>query len=752
MAPTATDPPARLIVATLLAAFLAVAVPSPAWPQSGAASITGLSAGFVLETAGRLTTAPDQVISGTRSILGEYGGSGSYTPYLRTEPAALPLSPGHTYRVSFAYRILRAPSRGFEVLFYSPTGGAQGSWLPSYTIRGADGDSGTATLQNTLGNFRDYQARWNIVGTGAIVIDDIVIRDVGESTVFAMEDAEPSVVRLAQAFLPEAVVGRGFWVAPAVTGGTAPYVWSIRAGELPPGLRLEASGQVLGKPTTAGRYVLSAGVADASGSTSEIRLTLQVRPAAQPVPRPRPLTFVDKSADPLFSGLPDRRAVVVQPLPYPGAFRNPLKGMRPSVDSTRSHPFATLGRKYIEWNLLENQESDTVERIRKVTDSVIGDLPAYNIKVIPRVYLKWPPDQEYWPADLTPGDYRSPAFRARMARLIERLGQVWNNDPRIAYVETGIIGDWGEQHDPGFPSLDGPDPLSPDQEKQFGDAYQAAFPDKLIMHRYPRDLVAYPFGIHWDVFAAFDRGWWGNDSTGMTRELTGPSQLDKWKIAPRGGEIDPTFLDEPDFSERSLQNVVRKYTPRLVELIRNLHWNHLAVLETLDPSDTELWQKASLVQDALGYRFEIKEALYSPRVEPGGRLVLRLRIRNTGASPFYYPWPLQVELLTDDTHRPAWKSLWEGLDLRQWLPDSEVQIGRSFPLPSDLPAGRYILALAILDPAGMVPSARFAVVNYYNGGRTPLGPVGVSVSPGTEELADFDDLQADRSLYYLPGR
>src|SRR5437667_7166587 len=78
--------------------------------------------GFVLETAGSLTSTASEVIMGTRSIKGAYSGQGTHTPYLRTDPAVLPLSPNRSYRVTFRYRILVAPDKGFEVLFYSPTG------------------------------------------------------------------------------------------------------------------------------------------------------------------------------------------------------------------------------------------------------------------------------------------------------------------------------------------------------------------------------------------------------------------------------------------------------------------------------------------------------------------------------------------------------------------------------------------------------------------------------------------------------
>ena len=47
--------------------------------------------GFVLESAGSLTSNPAEVVSGTRSIKGAYFGTNSFTPYLRTDPSILPL-------------------------------------------------------------------------------------------------------------------------------------------------------------------------------------------------------------------------------------------------------------------------------------------------------------------------------------------------------------------------------------------------------------------------------------------------------------------------------------------------------------------------------------------------------------------------------------------------------------------------------------------------------------------------------------
>jgi hypothetical protein len=62
-----------------------------------------------------------------------------------------------------------------------------------------------------------------------------------------------------------------------VTGGTSPYVWSVSAGALPPGLTLGAStGLLSGIPTTAGTYSFTVKVTDHSGLTDTEPVTMSI--------------------------------------------------------------------------------------------------------------------------------------------------------------------------------------------------------------------------------------------------------------------------------------------------------------------------------------------------------------------------------------------------------------------------------------------------------------------------------------------
>jgi len=145
--------------------------------------------------------------------------------------------------------------------------------------------------------------------------------------------------------------------------------------------------------------------------------------------------------------------------------------------------------------------------------------------------------------------------------------------------------------------------------------------------------------------------------------------------------------------------------------------------------------------------------------------MVKLSVRNTGSAPFYLDWPVAIALLDPATKKPVWSAPLAGVDIRKWQPgedwDSTAfayrrpavpyhEEGRA-ALPPGIKPGRYLLALAILDrQGGMLPSARFAIENYFRGGWHPLGFIGVGEAPGEAALKEvkFDSPAFDDSLHY----
>ncbi|MBN2452317.1 MAG: DUF4832 domain-containing protein [Lentisphaeria bacterium] len=468
--------------------------------------------------------------------------------------------------------------------------------------------------------------------------------------------------------------------------------------------------------------------------------------------------------------------VSVRPEEFPGALNNPLKGFR----GYHSGGYGLLHRQYIPWNAIEVSADDTVDRIISHTNRIaqregkgFGEL---NVKLVPRVYLDWDgtlgtPERpkQHWPADMAEFDYDSPAFHQRLTALIAKLGQAWDQDPRVFAVQMGLIGYWGEHHNPAPTQA---------QRRLLVDAFKRAFKNKPILVRHTdAEFMDAGFGIYYDTFANVGRephrAAEHPDIKGQFPWQATHVYPDIWKHAPIEGEVeynwqkqrenaDPegTFGRTPD--ETMTVPAYRRY---MIDKIRRYHATYLGWISGYNSADPAVLDGAGEVQKAFGYRFVIDWLRYPARLHAGEAVSVRMAVRNTGSAPFYLNWPVAVALLDPATREPVWSAPLTGIDIRDWLPgedwDGEAFAYRtpakqyaasgSATLPANLEQGEYILAVAILDrEGGMVPSVRFAVTNYFTGGWHPFGVTGVGKAPAQTALPDvpFDSPAFDRTLHY----
>ncbi len=88
-------------------------------------------------------------------------------------------------------------------------------------------------------------------------------------------------VRIETAVVPPPVVSEPYSVQLQASGGTPPYRWSLMEGSLPSGLRLDASGLLVGTPATPGATHFTIHVTDSSTppQSATRELTADVKPA-----------------------------------------------------------------------------------------------------------------------------------------------------------------------------------------------------------------------------------------------------------------------------------------------------------------------------------------------------------------------------------------------------------------------------------------------------------------------------------------
>jgi large repetitive protein len=86
--------------------------------------------------------------------------------------------------------------------------------------------------------------------------------------------------------LPSGTVGTSYANVFSVGGGSIPYTWSVRSGQLPPGLALnsditlsQAGDDLSGTPATAGTFIFTMQVTDGQGNQASRQFSLTIQPA-----------------------------------------------------------------------------------------------------------------------------------------------------------------------------------------------------------------------------------------------------------------------------------------------------------------------------------------------------------------------------------------------------------------------------------------------------------------------------------------
>jgi hypothetical protein len=347
---------------------------------------------------------------------------------------------------------------------------------------------------------------------------------------------------------------------------------------------------------------------------------------------------------------------------------------------------------------------------------------------------------------MTAGDYTSDHFKERLVGLIAKMGEAWDNDPRVSCVEMGMIGKWGEQHSPS-PSLE--------MQQLLGTEFLKAFKNKKVMVRYFYHFTDFSFGYHWDSFGHLDEA---NQIEGMASRGT------YWKNNVNGGE---TAFDWGNYLIQPGKNPTealgkKEHLGHLIDCARIIHTNHLGWIGAYDRNDSMAVAGAKEFQKVLGYRFVINKVSFTPQIDNIANHSLRvvMDITNVGSTPLYDKYPLEISLISQDTKNKVWSAVCKDVDCRTWMPgDAWNKTSREYDLKPTVnivdesfdihaPNGEYLLAVTLLDPYTLKPAARFAVDNYFAGGYTLLGRVYVG-SQGTDYSLKgivFDNIEAEKLI------
>ncbi len=400
-----------------------------------------------------------------------------------------------------------------------------------------------------------------------------------------------------------------------------------------------------------------------------------------------------------------------------GPLVNPLKGWVPYVsDGTAVHqPYSTVYYN-VSWRELEPERG-----LFKFAEweHRCWDLAAATGKhVVFRVNVDYPSQPSGVPnwllaegvqttrySDYGGGqspDYHDPRFQTALLRFVKALGARYDSNPRVAFVQVGLLGFWGEWHTWPRTELFAPEPF----QRQVLDAMTTAFPNKKLMARNPSGVAGSyrNLGFHDDMIP---QDTLGKEDWKFLPGILANGLGQNWAQFPRGGEMVPFAASQ--YMGRAFGETMKA--------VRDVHLSWIGpYCPALEQSSSHEFNSncATLIR-AIGYQFSLTHVNVS---FSGGKCRFELRGTNSGVAPFYYPWPVRFALINSKgvvVSQPE-----TGIDIRTWQPGDfyskgEVLVGTS--------PGSYRLALGVIDPYLRKPDIEFASDLQRVGGWQVLGSV-----------------------------
>lgn len=384
---------------------------------------------------------------------------------------------------------------------------------------------------------------------------------------------------------------------------------------------------------------------------------------------------------------------------------NPLKGFMPYSGSYTTFPYS------MEWNYLPLRSlmSGPTNFNWTSLDQLLGDDASRGHQTVFRVYLDYPTLSTGIPQYLLDDglvtysytnygnttsvspDYENPLLDQALTNFIAALGARYDGDPRIGFVQLGLLGFWGEWHTYPVTSLF----ASVQVQGEVIVAYTNAFHKTKLLVRYPTvvggfDPTTLPLGYHDDSFAyqTIDP-----PSYMFLGLLKAAGETNQWQTQPIGGEVYPPEQSCIwDTSQTTCVPAGQEFT----NCVSLTHASWMINQGVFNPGFTGVQETLALAgARQLGYELYVTNAqLIDARLS--GPLNISLQIQNTGVAPFYYNWPVQIGALNSSNNLvQTWTTPWT---LSSILPASTNTVWNYSQTNHGLPLGQYKLLLSVQNP------------------------------------------------------
>ncbi|WP_433221014.1 fibronectin type III domain-containing protein [Dactylosporangium sp. CS-047395] len=489
---------------------------------------------------------------------------------------------------------------------------------------------------------------------------------------------------------------------------------------------------------------------------------------------------------PVPAGPPARPAPPASPSPSltdhpltaaPSPLDNPLKGFArfyfPGDNQNSGYP-RSLAWSYFGLSEVMTSATDCGTYNWSIVDNALNEIASYGNQAAIRFYMEYPGGTGSHPGNAIPHcfdghvtyrnntfwgtvspDYDSAYLLSAVTNFIAAFGARYDGDPRIGFINLGIVGLWGEWHTWPFDTdtADGYPNLMPTDAHaaQIVAAFDNAFNTTKLEIRYPDSAGgaanARDIGYHDDSFCykegsplkgvTLPQSLGGADYAQLQRALNMGVE-NKWVTDSMGGEVRPEIQSSAFTSWPGGSGQVDNMKA-CIEL-EHTTWKINQTSQSYASDDPNVAAAVRL----MGYDLSATHAYYSNSVT--GSANIGVSLTNNGVAPFYYPWTVQLGLKNSaGTVVKTWDTPW---DLRtvqplkvRAFPDWNVGADptyRDFGYPqyfqsnvslTGVANGSYQLVLKVRNPLeALSPAAkklRFGNATQNADGWLGLGSIGV---------------------------
>lgn len=265
-----------------------------------------------------------------------------------------------------------------------------------------------------------------------------------------------------------------------------------------------------------------------------------------------------------------------------------------------------------------------------------------------------------------------PLYLKYLGRVIRKIGERFDDDPTLEYMDISLTGAWGEgSHRAGFRDED---------LLELMDVYTESFPKtQLIGQLSALDLLLYANEKKPTA--------WRADGVGNPTHLREiyPPKLAKvpplWKVAPISIES-YWWLGEWQRKGWDLDYIIET----------TLSWHISSFNGKSLPIPFEWRDKIQGWINKMGYHYRPISVAAPETAAAGDQIKVHLVMENYGVAPIYHDIPLNIRLIGQG----GTYVINTGADLRKCLPGTfEKEV--LFTLPADMKAGSYTMELGICD-------------------------------------------------------